>query len=68
MALRRGSVSYLWSAPSGLLATPTSPSTSFTCTTTGIVPLTLQVADGLLPDGSVCDPTVSTAVVSIQCD
>jgi hypothetical protein len=62
------SVTYAWSAPSGTFSSPTSASTSFTCTVAGVVPLTLQIGDGPLPDGSACDPAQSTTTVSVTCD
>jgi hypothetical protein len=62
------SVTYAWSAPSGAFSAPASASTTFTCTAAGVVPLTLQIGDGPLPDGSACDPARSTATVSVICD
>jgi hypothetical protein len=62
------SVNYAWSAPSGTFSSPTSASTSFTCTAAGVVPVTLQIGDGPLPDGSACDPASSTQTVSVTCD
>jgi hypothetical protein len=61
-------VTYSWSAPSGTFSAPTSAVTSFTCTAAGLVPITLQIGDGAVPDGSACDPASSTAAVSVQCD
>jgi hypothetical protein len=61
-------LTYAWSAPSGTFSAPSSPSSSFTCTAAGTVPVTLQLGDGTLPDGSACDPAHSTTTLQITCD
>jgi hypothetical protein len=61
-------VTYAWSAPSGIFSAPTSANTSFTCTAAGMVPVTLTVGDGPLPEGSTCDPALSTATLVLACD
>jgi hypothetical protein len=64
----QAAVTYQWSAPSGTFDTPTASSANFTCTTAGTVTVTLTVADGPVPDGGSCDPTLSQMTTTIQCD
>jgi hypothetical protein len=40
-----GSLTFTWSAPSGIFADASASQTTFTCTRTGLVKLTLQVED-----------------------
>jgi hypothetical protein len=63
-----GDITYTWSAPSGTFSYPAGPNTTFTCTTSGTVPVTLTVADGPVPEGGACDPTLSTQTVPVVCD
>jgi hypothetical protein len=58
---------YQWSAPSGSFDTPSSPTANFTCPAAGgVIPLTVTVSDGTIPDGSTCPAASST--VQITCD
>ena len=61
-------VTFAWSAPSGTFSSSTSATTSFTCTTTGTIPVSVTVSDGTLPDGGSCNPLLTTATVQVQCD
>jgi hypothetical protein len=61
-------ITYAWSAPSGTFSSPTGQSTNFTCTQQGPVTVTLSVSDGALPDGSTCNPSLSSTTVTVQCD
>jgi hypothetical protein len=62
-----GSVTYAWSAPSGTFSAPSSPLTSFTCTTQGQVAITVTVGDGTVPDGApACSAASATTLVT--CD
>jgi hypothetical protein len=61
-------LTYAWSAPSGSFSAPSSATTNFTCAVPGPVLVTLQVSDGALPDGSSCDPTLSTRTATVICD
>jgi acid phosphatase len=61
-------VTYAWSAPTGSFDDPTSANPHFTCSAPGPVTVTLTVGDGPVPDGGVCDPTLDTATVQVQCD
>jgi hypothetical protein len=65
-AVNQSAITYAWSAPSGTFSAPNSANTSFTCTTPGIVTVTLTVGDGPVPDGSVCSNT--TTAVQVTCD
>jgi hypothetical protein len=62
-----GNLTYSWSAPSGQFSNATAPDTTFTCTDGGTVPITLVVADGPVPAGSVCNPAVDTDTITISC-
>jgi hypothetical protein len=60
-------VSYQWSAPSGSFDTPGSATANFTCPAAGgVIPLTVTVSDGIVPDSSTC-PAASTTV-QVTCD
>jgi acid phosphatase len=61
-------LTYSWSAPSGSFDNPNSPNPNFTCSVGGAVTLTLTVADGPVPSGGMCDPTLSTSTIAITCD
>jgi hypothetical protein len=63
-----GSVTYAWSAPTGMFSAPNSSSTDFTCTAAGTVLVSLAIGDGPLPEGSVCDASLSTATLTVTCD
>ena len=60
-------ITYQWSAPSGQFAMASSASTSFTCTAPGTVMVTLTVADGPVPAGSTCNPSLDTDVIAVTC-
>jgi hypothetical protein len=60
-------LTYSWSAPSGRFSDSTASSTTFTCTTSGPVVVTLVVGDGTVPEGSVCNPALDTDTVTITC-
>ena len=62
------SVTYAWSAPSGTFSSASGPSTTFTCTAPGAVVVTLTTADGPVPAGASCDPSLSTTTTEVQCD
>jgi hypothetical protein len=62
-----GSLTYQWAASSGLLGSPTSPSTTFTCTSAGPVTVTLVVGDGPVPAGSMCNTALDTDAITITC-
>jgi hypothetical protein len=62
-----GGLTYAWSAPSGTFAPPDSAATSFTCTAAGVVPVTLTVSDGVVPDGGTCNTALATATVQVTC-
>jgi hypothetical protein len=62
-----GSLTYVWSAPSGSFASPNASATAFTCTKRGIVPITLRVSDGPVPDGGACDEAASTLILLVTC-
>jgi hypothetical protein len=59
---------YWWSAPSGTFSAPGALSTSFTCTTAGIVVVKLTVTDGPVPARQFCDPALSTRTLQVTCD
>jgi hypothetical protein len=59
---------FAWSAPSGTFDTPNAATTHFTCTTAGVVTLTVTVGDGPVPAGAACDATRSTTTVTVSCD
>jgi hypothetical protein len=60
-------LTYQWSAPSGSFDTPNSPTANYTCATAGgMVPVTVTVSDGTVPDGGSC-PAASTTV-QVTCD
>jgi acid phosphatase len=61
-------LTYSWSASSGSFDNPSSANPNFTCSAGGTVTLTLTVGDGALPAGAVCDPTLNTSTVQVQCD
>jgi hypothetical protein len=61
-------ITYAWSAPSGIFSSPTSATTDFTCTTTGPVTLTLTVGDGPVPDAGMCNMGRAQNTVQVQCD
>jgi hypothetical protein len=61
-------IGYAWSAPTGTFGAPNAAQTSYTCAAAGLITLTLRVSDGPVPDGSACDPSLSTQTVQIQCD
>jgi hypothetical protein len=44
--LDRDGLAFLWSAPSGTLASPSAPATDYTCEQTGAQTLTITVSDG----------------------
>jgi hypothetical protein len=67
-AVNPAAVTYAWSAPSGSFSAAGAASTSFTCTTPGVVTLTLTVGDGPVPDGGACNPATSTTTVQVTCD
>jgi hypothetical protein len=60
-------LTYAWSAPSGTFTPPNSPATSFTCASAGVVPVTLTVSDGVVPDGGTCNAALATATVQVTC-
>jgi len=60
-------LTYAWSTPSGSFSAQGSAQSSFECTAPGIVPLTVVVADGPLPDGAVCNPATTTMTVPVTC-
>lgn len=61
-------LTYAWTAPagSGSFSNPALPNPSFTCATAGAVTLTLNVSDGVIPDGGAC--TTSSSSIQVQCD
>lgn len=59
---------YAWSAPSGTFSASKSANPSFTCTATGIVPVTIKVADGSTPSATSCNSVRNTTTLSITCD
>jgi hypothetical protein len=63
----QANVSYSWSAPSGQISGATSANATFTCTAPGPVSVTLRVGDGEVPEGSTCNPTLGTDVITITC-
>jgi hypothetical protein len=67
-AANPGAITYAWSAPTGVFSSPSSSSTSFTCTTPGMVLVTLALSDGPVPEGGVCNPELSTASIQVTCD
>jgi hypothetical protein len=60
-------VTYAWSAPSGQINGASSANATFTCTAPGPVSVTLRVGDGTVPEGSTCNPTLGTDVITITC-
>jgi hypothetical protein len=63
----QGAVTYAWSAPSGGFSSPSLATTQFTCTQPGIVPVTLVVGDGPVPQGSTCNPKLDTDTIQVTC-
>lgn len=61
-------LTYQWSAPSGTFDASNAATTHFTCTTSGVVTLTVVVGDGPVPDGGACDHNSATATVNVTCD
>jgi len=61
-------ITYAWSAPSGTFSPPNAQNTTFTCTTPGVVTLTLTVGDGPVPDGGSCNAANSTTTVQVTCN
>jgi hypothetical protein len=61
-------LSFAWSAPSGTFSSPNTQSTDFTCSAPGSVTVTLTTADGPVPAGASCDPSLATTTVLVQCD
>jgi hypothetical protein len=61
-------ITYSWSAPSGTLGAPSSATTSFVCTSAGVVNVTLAVGDGPVPAGNSCSAALSTKTVPVTCD
>jgi hypothetical protein len=61
-------LNYTWTASSGSFDTPGSPEASFTCTSSGIVTLTVTVSDGAVPEGDLCNPALSSTTIQVQCD
>jgi hypothetical protein len=61
-------ITYQWSAPSGTFGDASAANTTFTCTEAGVVPVTLTVADGPVPAGDACDPTLGTRTLAVRCD
>ena len=61
-----GGLTYAWSAPSGTFSNASASNPSFTCTTSGMVALTLTVGDGAVPAGSAC--SMNTSSITVSCD
>jgi len=65
-------LTYAWSTTggtgSGTIDSPTSSTAHLTCTTAGTVTVTLAVADGPVPDGGTCNPSVATTTLQVTCD
>lgn len=61
-------LTYQWSAPSGTFSAANAASTSFTCTRSGPVVVTLTVGDGAVPEGSTCNPALDTDTVTVTCN
>jgi len=60
-----GALTYLWDAAGGPLSAPFASSTTFTCRVAGSFLVEVEVSDGPVPVGAVCDQ--SSAGVRIQC-
>ncbi len=60
-------VTYLWSAPSGQFSAAGAAATQFTCTQAGAIPVTVVVADGPVPAGSMCNPAQTTDTITVSC-
>jgi hypothetical protein len=60
------SLTFSWSAPSGTFGTATASTTSFTCTASGSVVVTVVSGDGAGPDGG--PPCTDTATTTVICD
>jgi hypothetical protein len=63
-----GGLSYSWAASSGTFDKPNSPTAQFTCAAQGLATLTMTVADGPVPGGSSCNPTLTTKATTVRCD
>jgi hypothetical protein len=63
-----GGITYQWSAPSGTFGSPNSATTTFTNATAGPVQVTLQVGDGPVASGFVCDSSLDTASQTLTFD
>jgi hypothetical protein len=61
-------LTYSWSAPSGVFTAPAAATTNFTCTAPGTVTATLTVSDGPVPAGATCNPASTTATIQVTCD
>jgi hypothetical protein len=58
---------YQWSAPSGTFDTPRAASAHFTCAASGVIPVTMTVADGPVPAGYACSPSLSSKTINVTC-
>jgi acid phosphatase len=63
-----GMLTYSWSATGGSFDNPNSQTPTFTCGAPGSVTVTLTVGDGTVPAGGMCDTTLNTASIQVQCD
>lgn len=61
-------LTYAWSAPSGVFDNPTSGTTGFQCTAPGAVTVTLTVADGPVPAGQSCAASLDMSTAVVTCD
>jgi len=60
-------LTYQWTATGGRVGSPMEATTTFTCTSAGPVTVTLVVADGPVPAGSMCNTALDTDVITITC-
>jgi phospholipase C len=63
-----GGLTYSWSAPFGTFGNANAATTTFTCTTPGMIPVTLTVGDGPVPAGASCDTSLDTTTIQVACD
>jgi hypothetical protein len=62
-------IAYFWSAPSGTFDTPTAPTTIFSCTAPGQVPITLNLGNHSADSGDLlCAGPTSSTTITVQCD
>jgi hypothetical protein len=62
-------LTYAWSSSSfGVFDEPNESVTNFTCTQVGSAMVTIRVADGPVPTGSMCNQALDSATITVVCE